>query len=506
MHSPPPLTAINRELERFRSMACRGRETAFEGVCVSVAWSRGGGWFLRKIEEDGDEKRVKRRRHEEHCVVYSLLAPLPLSDEETNSYCHLRDAGKAARAHAPFVFRLCVWEGMTKAIFMLCVYLCHLLLLLFLSSLSLLNLCPPFCPPLLSSLSLSLTLSLPSLWSCLRLFPFLSRFPPAMSPRPCLQPFASSSPHRPSVSPPRSPSVRSLTCHTPQPGVGLIIPHSSFSFSPFIFATITPRDVHLTQRDISQFSIRPSFCSWLSSLLCVSVHPSISSLFFTLAQTCARTKLFALLSNSTFALLSCARSVFPLHIWCCTCLRARSLSFLAIFLSLLAVNQRVTKVPFFCQEHKHAPNLNQLHSIQFLPLKKGECCNPEIWEAVEGDVHGKADRRKTIFLFRLYHRLILSLSHCQPVVSPEFPRNKGRNKTVFLAPFIFHYHNDLGFVESFHVYLTVCVFVFVWAQQGVQGVSLLHCRSLHLGAQRLKRQQAHKHTHTHTHTHTANQS
>lgn len=50
-------------------------------------------------------------------------------------------------------------------------------------------------------------------------------------------------------------------------------------------------------------------------------------------------------------------------------------------------------------------------------------------------------------------------SYCQPVVSPEFPQNKGRNKTVFLDPFIFHYHNDLGFAESFHVYLTVCVCV-----------------------------------------------
>lgn len=130
--------------------------------------------------------------------------------------------------------------------------------------------------------------------------------------------------------------------------------------------------------------------------------------------------------------------------------------FLAIFLSLLAVNQQVTKVSFFCQEHKHAPNLNQLHSIQFLSLKKGECCNPEIWVAVKRDVHGKADRRKTISL-----SFSVSLSHCQPAVSLEFPRNKGRNKTVFLDPFIFHYHNDLGFVESFHVYLTVCVCVCV---------------------------------------------
>lgn len=50
-----------------------------------------------------------------------------------------------------------------------------------------------------------------------------------------------------------------------------------------------------------------------------------------------------------------------------------------------------------------------------------------------------------------------TLSHRQPAVSLEFPRNKGRNKTVFLDPFIFHYHNDLGFVGSFHVYLTVLV-------------------------------------------------
>lgn len=49
------------------------------------------------------------------------------------------------------------------------------------------------------------------------------------------------------------------------------------------------------------------------------------------------------------------------------------------------------------------------------------------------------------------------LSHHQPDVSPEFPRNKGRNKTVFLAPFIFHYHNNLGCV--FHLYLTLCVCV-----------------------------------------------
>lgn len=53
----------------------------------------GGGKEI-EIEEDGDEKRMRRKRHEEQCVLYFLLSPL--SDEETNSYCHLRDAGKSS--------------------------------------------------------------------------------------------------------------------------------------------------------------------------------------------------------------------------------------------------------------------------------------------------------------------------------------------------------------------------------------------------------------------------
>lgn len=124
-----------------------------------------------------------------------------------------------------------------------------------------------------------------------------------------------------------------------------------------------------------------------------------------------------------------------------------------------------------------------------------KCCNPEICVAVEGDVHGKADRRKTI---SLYFSFSVSLfpSHCQPVVSLEFPRNKGRNKTVFLAPFIFHYHNDLGFVESFHVYLTVCMCLYLCVLNRVCRVFLsLHCRSPHSGAQRLKKR-ARRHTHS----------
>lgn len=87
-----------------------------------------------------------------------------------------------------------------------------------------------------------------------------------------------------------------------------------------------------------------------------------------------------------------------------------------------------------------------------------------------------------------------TLSHRQPVVSLEFPRNKGRNKTVFLDPFILHYHNDLGFVGSFHVYLTVLACLCFCAQQGV--FLLPHCRSPHSGAQRLKKR-AHAHTLAH---------
>lgn len=38
----------------------------------------------------------------------------------------------------------------------------------------------------------------------------------------------------------------------------------------------------------------------------------------------------------------------------------------------------------------------------------------------------------------------------------SFPQTKGGIK-LFLEPFIFHYHNDLGFAGSFHVYLTALV-------------------------------------------------
>ncbi|TKS92664.1 Ephrin-B3 Precursor [Collichthys lucidus] len=42
----------------------------------------------------------------------------------------------------------------------------------------------------------------------------------------------------------------------------------------------------------------------------------------------------------------------------------------------LSVNKSM-RFPFLCQEHKHAPNLNQLHSIQFIALKKMSCQDPQ---------------------------------------------------------------------------------------------------------------------------------
>lgn len=53
----------------------------------------GGRGGKSESKEAGDKKRMRRNRHEEQYVLHFLLSPF--SDEETNSYCHLRDAGKS---------------------------------------------------------------------------------------------------------------------------------------------------------------------------------------------------------------------------------------------------------------------------------------------------------------------------------------------------------------------------------------------------------------------------
>lgn len=81
---------------------------------------------------------------------------------------------------------------------------------------------------------------------------------------------------------------------------------------------------------------------------------------------------------------------------------------------------------------------------------------------------------------------------------------------LFLEPFIFHYHNDLGFAGSFHVYLTtlvclcvcVCALFFLFAAQ--QGVLLL-CRTATL-LSLLGEPRGWKRARTLAHPHAANQS
>lgn len=161
---------------------------------------------------------------------------------------------------------------MTKAIFTLFVYLCHLLLLLLL--LSLLNLCPPGCPPLFFFLP-SLTLSLPSLSSRHGLSLFFLSPSPAMSPRPCLRPsrLVVSPIVRPSLT---SPSLRS-SFHLPRSSAGGRPNYSSlfFFFSLLLhfllYRSLTHTHTPVTQHDISQSFIHPS-------LLLLS-PPSSASLF-----------------------------------------------------------------------------------------------------------------------------------------------------------------------------------------------------------------------------------
>lgn len=119
-----------------------------------------------------------------------------------------------------------------------------------------------------------------------------------MSSRPCLQPFPPLSRHNPFISPLL---FRPFTCHAPLPGVGLIIPHSSFlhlslHFLPCDSDTHTP----VTQRDNSQPFIHPPFSSSPSSLFYIFVH-SHTTLFFPLLHKLTRTN--CLFPNFSFPVL-----------------------------------------------------------------------------------------------------------------------------------------------------------------------------------------------------------
>lgn len=254
------------------------------------------------------------KRREEDCVVCRLLflSPLPLMSRQISIVVALM-LEKAASARSLCLPPLCVSEATTKVIFMLCVNPCHLLLLLLLLSKPLSSRPPPssiFSPLSLPHAEPAISLVMPSPP------PFLPHFP--------------------------------LLCHSVLASKPSLI-HPSFliTFPPFVL----------------RWRGRPT--------LCIPPFPKIIGLFFTPARlrndltlTCFPL-IPRLLSFSILVLFSLFVSdAAPAHTP-----RRRLSSSPPSSHFYLSIRQSLSFL-FSCQEHKHAPNLNQLHSIQFLSLKK----------------------------------------------------------------------------------------------------------------------------------------